>query len=123
MTQNDMLENLVKELLGHEAIKAADAAITLQALRSGTKGYQGPSFKDALRSALTRAYEEGSATRGGTESEQKRRIAEVEYKEGFEAGIQAERNRVQEILSKYDDSEDLSIKEIRATLTPKKDHE
>ncbi|MEK6884800.1 MAG: hypothetical protein AABY22_34530, partial [Nanoarchaeota archaeon] len=34
----------IKEMIEHPAIKFADSAITLQALRSGTKGYQGEEY-------------------------------------------------------------------------------
>ncbi len=45
----DTVEAEIKKVLKHESIKAADAAITISALRSGGKGYTGELIQIPLR--------------------------------------------------------------------------
>ncbi len=47
-------------LLAHPAIKAADDAIVLQALRTSTKGYEGPNLADFMDEQIAQTYHAGA---------------------------------------------------------------
>lgn len=50
------IEAAEKEFEAHPAIKAANDAIVLQALRSGTSGYQGTQIGEFIREKMEQAY-------------------------------------------------------------------
>ena len=56
------IEKKIIEILNHESIKACNDAITLQAIRSGTKGYRGETLDVVLRRVLTNVFKEGLHT-------------------------------------------------------------
>ncbi len=53
---NKSIEEVIAELMRHTAIQYADAAIGLQAARTGSAGYEGPDFRQALREGFIKIY-------------------------------------------------------------------
>jgi len=105
--EKNKIDEIADKLLSHEAIKFADSAIALQAARTSSGGYQGPSFREAIISALKEYSQQRDEEIVGMVEKMKRRerkITEQEltkdektYDEGYNKALSVLINKIYEL--------------------------